>query len=76
MIVQDFLKTRMIRLSQSPFSSFVLLVKKVNGTWRMCVDYQALNQEIIEDKFPKPVIDELVDKHYGDKCFVLDLDFV
>ena len=39
----------------------VVLVKKENGKWRMCVDFTDLNKACPKDSFPLPRIDQLVD---------------
>ena len=39
----------------------VVLVKKANGKYRMCVDYTDLNKACPKDSYPLPTIDQLVD---------------
>ena len=39
----------------------IVLVKKANGKWRMCVDFTDLNRACPKDSFPLPRIDQLVD---------------
>jgi hypothetical protein len=45
----------------------VVMVKKANGKWRMCVDFTDLNKACLKDSFPLPRIDQLVDSTAGHK---------
>ncbi|NEL52347.1 hypothetical protein G3V67_23995, partial [Escherichia coli] len=43
----------------------VVMVKKKNNKWRMCVDFTDLNKACPKDHFPLPRIDQLVDATSG-----------
>ena len=45
----------------------VVMVKKSNGKWRMCVDFTDLNKVCLKDSFPLPMIDQLVNSTTGHK---------
>ena len=45
----------------------VILVKKENGKWRMCMDFTNLNKACLKESFPLSRIDQLVDSTVGYK---------
>ncbi|XP_042972766.1 uncharacterized protein LOC122304569 [Carya illinoinensis] len=68
-IIKELLESGVVRPSQSPYSSPVLLVRKADGTWRLCVDYCALNNVTVKDKYLIPVVEELMDELHGAQVF-------
>ena len=64
-VIQEILEMGHIQPSSSPFASPIVLVKKKNGTMRMCIDYRALNKKTIKNFYPIPRVDELIDELHG-----------
>ena len=63
--IADLVQRGFIRPSTSPWAAPILLVKKKDGSMRMCIDYRALNALTIKNKYPLPRIDELFDQLNG-----------
>ena len=67
--LQELLNKGFIRPSVSPWGASVLFVKKKNGSLRLCIDYQMLNQITVKNKYPLPRIDDLFDQLQGASIF-------
>ena len=67
--VKKLLEARVVQPSTSEWSSPVVLVKKKDGTWRLCVDYRKLNAVTKKDSFPLPDIRDLFDALQGNCLF-------
>ena len=67
--MQELLDAGIITCSKSHFFAPVILIRKKDGSYRLCIDYQALNKVTIKDKFPIPFVDKLLDDLHGTKYF-------
>jgi hypothetical protein len=71
--IKDLLAMGHIRPNRIPFDSSIVLVLNKDGTMRMCIDYQALKNKTIKNRYPIPHIDELMDELHGE-IFFLNID--
>ena len=72
--VQQMLSSNVIRPSNSPWASPVVMVRKKDGSLRFCMDFRQLNAATVKDARPLPRIDDLLDALHGAKWFsTLDL---
>ena len=67
--VQQMLSSNVIRPSNSPWASPVVMVRKKDGSLRFCVDFRQLNAATVKDAHPLPRIDDLLDALHGAKWF-------
>ncbi|KAJ8324255.1 hypothetical protein O5D80_8742 [Batrachochytrium dendrobatidis] len=63
-----------IQPSTSPAGSPILFVKKKDGSLRLCVDYRSINNITIKNRYPLPLINEMLDRLQGSQVYTkLDL---
>ena len=67
--LQELLDKGYVRPSSSPWGAPVIFVPKKDGTQRMCIDYRALNDVTIKNKYPLPRIEDLFDQLKGESVF-------
>ncbi|GKC80720.1 putative reverse transcriptase domain-containing protein [Tanacetum coccineum] len=67
--LQELADRGFIRPSTSPWGAPVLFVKKKDGSFRMCIDYQELNKLTVKNRYPLPRIDYLLDQLQGSSVY-------
>ena len=67
--LQAHLASGIISKGTSPYSAFLVLVRKKSGALRVCCDFRGLNLKTVRDSFPLPRIDEALESLRGAKLF-------
>jgi hypothetical protein len=67
--IREILQKGYIRPNSSPCGSLIVMVKKKDRTWRICIDYRALKKIIVKNRYPIPRIDDLLDQLKGKNFF-------
>lgn len=73
--IHMLLEIKAIRRSTSPWRAPVILVKKSDGTLRMCLDYRKLNARTTRDSYPMPCVEDCLNAMSG-CCFYTTLDLI
>jgi hypothetical protein len=68
-LLNDMLEREVIRPSNSPWSSPLVLVKKKDNTKRLCVDFRKVNEITKKDAYTIPGIDDTLDTLHGARYF-------
>ncbi|XP_076385702.1 uncharacterized protein LOC143264091 [Megachile rotundata] len=68
-LLDTLLKENIIRPSNSPYASPIVLVRKKTGGVRLCIDYRELNKITIKNNYPTPLIDDHLDRLNNKKYF-------
>lgn len=67
--INEWLKMGVIVPGSSDFAFQVVLTKKKDGSDRVCVDLRKLNKRLIKDRFPAPLMEDVLDTLQGAKVF-------
>lgn len=67
--IGELLQKGWIRPSQSPWAAPILFAPKADGSLRMCIDYRGLNRLTVQNAYPLPRIDTLLDRLKGATVF-------
>ncbi len=71
----ELFKEGKVQISKSPYTAApIVMVRKSDGSIRVCIDYRAINERTVKDSFPLPRIDDLIDQLKDAICIThLDL---
>ncbi|XP_046141945.1 uncharacterized protein LOC123987838 [Osmia bicornis bicornis] len=67
--VEEWIKEDIVEPCASDFCNQVVVVKKKDGSPRVCIDYRKINKVIVKDRYPLPLIEDQLDKLHDAKIF-------
>lgn len=67
--IEEWIKEGIVEEASSDYASCVVVTKKKDGSNRVCIDYRSLNKKIIKDRFPTPLIEDILDGLKDAKVF-------
>ena len=67
--VKEMIDSNIVRPSQSPWASPIVLVRKKDSTWRFCIDYRKLNDVTVKDSYMIPQVNDRLDTLAGQTYF-------
>jgi len=67
--IETNLANGFIQRSSSPAAAPILFVKKKDSGLRLCVDYRALNGATVKNRYPLPLMSEMLDRFHGARIF-------
>ncbi|XP_033314488.1 uncharacterized protein LOC117213232 [Bombus bifarius] len=68
--IDEWIKAKIVRPSNPPFANPILLVKKKDGSDRLCVDFRALNKNTVADRYPLPLIADQIARLQKARYFI------
>lgn len=60
--VKEWISNEIIEPCSSEWASAVVIVRKKDGSPRVCIDYRKINQKVIKDRYPLPLIEDQLDR--------------
>jgi len=67
--MEQWIKEGVIEPCSSDYASPIVVTKKKDGTPRICIDYRAINRAIIKDRYPLPLIEDILDRLQAARIF-------
>ena len=64
----ELFKEGKVRVSKSSYAAPIVMVRKLDGSIRVCIEYRAINEYTVKDSFPLPRIDHLIDQLKDATC--------